>query len=153
MHSFWEPSCAAEFAVNTAEPWTAETNTFITYESPRSIALKVDFVKERGLGGLMAWELSLDLQANEELSLLGLINKRLVENTMDKDMGENSIEYSSSRFENVNNVVQPSSRYWRKRHLQDWEGRERNRGRMKNWMHSWNYYQSSLNSKFQVNQP
>ena len=48
--------------------------------------MKVDFVKEKGLGGLMAWELSQDLQASEELSLLGLINKRLAEQGMERTM-------------------------------------------------------------------
>ncbi len=40
--------------------WNAATRTFITYEDPQSLRAKADFVKAKGLGGMMYWEQSLD---------------------------------------------------------------------------------------------
>jgi chitinase len=46
------------------EPWlwnaSAAGGTFITYEDPASIAKRVNYVKQNGLRGLMAWEISQD---------------------------------------------------------------------------------------------
>ena len=40
--------------------WNAATRTFITYDDPRSIGIKADYVKANQLGGMMFWELSQD---------------------------------------------------------------------------------------------
>lgn len=40
--------------------WNAQDNIFISYETPKEIALKSAFIKEKGLGGAMFWEYSLD---------------------------------------------------------------------------------------------
>src|SRR5215207_4769669 len=40
--------------------WNAATRTFITYDDPRSIAIKADYVTATRLGGMMFWELSQD---------------------------------------------------------------------------------------------
>lgn len=45
--------------------WNAKTRTFVSYEDPQSLRAKAAFVKEKGLGGVMYWEHSLD--RNEEL--------------------------------------------------------------------------------------
>lgn len=63
-------------------PWLyaagRDGGTFVTYEDAESAALKVDFVKTQGLGGLMMWELSSDIRdVTSPLSLLGVINRRL----------------------------------------------------------------------------
>ncbi|UNK58703.1 glycoside hydrolase family 18 protein [Pseudoxanthomonas daejeonensis] len=36
--------------------WNADTRHFITYDDPYSLAAKAEFVRERGLGGMMYWE-------------------------------------------------------------------------------------------------
>ncbi len=36
--------------------WNAETRTFISYEDETSIAAKAEYVRDRGLGGLMWWQ-------------------------------------------------------------------------------------------------
>lgn len=41
-------------------PWLFNGSTFISYDDPQSLGLKAGFVKERGLGGVMIWEISLD---------------------------------------------------------------------------------------------
>jgi chitinase len=40
--------------------WNPTTRTFISYEDPESLTAKAQFVKERGLGGVMYWEQSED---------------------------------------------------------------------------------------------
>lgn len=40
--------------------WNASDNVFISWETPKEIKLKADYIKEKGLGGAMFWEYSLD---------------------------------------------------------------------------------------------
>jgi chitinase len=40
--------------------WNALTRTFVSYDDPRSLALKAAFVKSHHLGGIMYWEQSQD---------------------------------------------------------------------------------------------
>ncbi len=40
--------------------WSASDNVFISWETPKEIKLKADYIKEKGLGGAMFWEYSLD---------------------------------------------------------------------------------------------
>jgi len=42
-------------------PWLYDGTTFWTYEDPFSLALKMDYVRRKHLGGVMAWELSSDM--------------------------------------------------------------------------------------------
>jgi chitinase len=42
--------------------WNAQTRTFISYDDPQSLALKVQYVKAHDLGGMMYWEQSQDPQ-------------------------------------------------------------------------------------------
>jgi chitinase len=46
----------------TKVPWlyNNKTGTFITYEDPESIAYKAKYIKAKGLGGAMLWEISQD---------------------------------------------------------------------------------------------
>jgi chitinase len=41
-------------------PWLYNGSTFITYEDAQSIGYKTDYIKAKGLGGAMIWELSQD---------------------------------------------------------------------------------------------
>ena len=45
--------------------WNAQDHIFISWETPKEIKLKSEFIKEKGLGGAMFWEYSLD--NNQEL--------------------------------------------------------------------------------------
>lgn len=40
--------------------WSADSCIFISYEDTLSLGLKLDYIKEKGLGGAMFWEYSLD---------------------------------------------------------------------------------------------
>jgi chitinase len=59
---------------NAGVPWlyNAKTRNWITYDDPQSLALKTDLVRERGLGGIMIWELS-----GDDGMLLPAIHRRL----------------------------------------------------------------------------
>jgi chitinase len=50
----WDAGAQAPFL------WNAQTRAFITYDDPRSIAGKAQYVREHKLGGMMFWELSQD---------------------------------------------------------------------------------------------
>lgn len=45
--------------------WNEKSRSFISYEDPQSLALKVCYARHKHLGGMMFWELSLD--RNDEL--------------------------------------------------------------------------------------
>jgi chitinase len=62
----WDPDAAV--------PWLYHPGhrTWITYDDAESIQVKTDFVVERGLGGIMIWELS-----GDDGSLLPVISRRL----------------------------------------------------------------------------
>ena len=50
----WDARARAPFL------WNGATGTFISYEDPESIRAKMDYAQEKGLGGVMFWELSQD---------------------------------------------------------------------------------------------
>ena len=54
---YWDNSAKAPYL------WNAETKTFISYEDEESIGYKIDYLKERGLAGVMFWEYSADYKA------------------------------------------------------------------------------------------
>lgn len=50
--------------------YNKRTNTFATFDDEISIAAKVNYVKQKKLGGIMFWELSLDKPVNGLLSII-----------------------------------------------------------------------------------
>ncbi|KJD31181.1 chitinase [Tamlana nanhaiensis] len=59
FQEFYDDSAKASYL------WNAQDSIFISWETPKEIKLKSDFIKEKGLGGAMFWEYSLD--DNKEL--------------------------------------------------------------------------------------
>ncbi|EKB48543.1 glycoside hydrolase family 18 protein [Cecembia lonarensis] len=57
--------------------WNEKDSIFLTYENSSSIKAKADFIKEKGLAGMMFWEYHED---SDELILLEAINKHLGNN-------------------------------------------------------------------------
>ena len=51
---YWDDRAKAPFL------WNEATRTFLSYDDPQSIQLKVDYVRRNRLGGVMFWELSQD---------------------------------------------------------------------------------------------
>ena len=55
--------------------WNAQTREFVSYDDPKSLAAKADFVEAHALGGMMYWEQSQDPDGE----LLGVLAARLHE--------------------------------------------------------------------------
>ncbi|MDO3387362.1 glycoside hydrolase family 18 protein [Gilvimarinus sp. SDUM040013] len=53
--------------------WSAQEKTFVSYDDPESIAAKVKYIQERGLGGVMFWQYTSD----HNNQLLDAINNAL----------------------------------------------------------------------------
>lgn len=53
--------------------WNANDSIFISYDTPKDIKLKTDYIKDKGLGGAMFWEYSLD----KDQELLNTLYKNL----------------------------------------------------------------------------
>ena len=51
---YWDAEADAPYL------WNASTRSFISYEDPQSLAVKVCYAREKRLGGMMFWELKLD---------------------------------------------------------------------------------------------
>ena len=41
-------------------PWLFDGSTFISYDDPESLNIKADYIRDRGLGGAMIWQLAQD---------------------------------------------------------------------------------------------
>lgn len=55
--------------------WNTEKKEFISYEDEESIALKIEYLKQRGLAGVMFWEYSADYENRLLSSVLDNLNK------------------------------------------------------------------------------
>ncbi len=51
---YWNDTAKAAWLFN------ADTGEFVSYEDPQSLAFKIGYIKEHGLGGAMFWEISSD---------------------------------------------------------------------------------------------
>ncbi len=51
---FWDESAQAPYL------WSGDSAIFISYEDPQSLALKLEYIDKKKLGGAMFWEYSLD---------------------------------------------------------------------------------------------
>ncbi len=56
------PRLTRRFSANAQSPWLYDptARVLISYDDPESLAIKARFARERGLGGLMIWEMSAD---------------------------------------------------------------------------------------------
>ena len=54
------PGYVRYFHTESKVPWLFNGSTFITYEDEESMAFKAEYIKTKGLGGAMIWELSQD---------------------------------------------------------------------------------------------
>jgi chitinase len=54
---FWDKSAQAPYL------WNVDSSIFISYEDSESIKLKIEYLKEKGLGGVMFWEYTDDYES------------------------------------------------------------------------------------------
>ncbi|MFP4366778.1 MAG: glycoside hydrolase family 18 protein [Bacteroidales bacterium] len=54
MMEFWDETASAPYA------YSEENGLFVTYDNPRSVELKIKYAKEKGLAGIMFWQLGGD---------------------------------------------------------------------------------------------
>ncbi|MGQ9908489.1 MAG: glycoside hydrolase family 18 protein [Candidatus Flexifilum sp.] len=61
-HYIGQPGCVRHWSDAAQVPWlfNPETGIWITYDDPESLARKAEYVRDRGFGGMMFWELSAD---------------------------------------------------------------------------------------------
>ena len=55
-----KPEYIRHFHLDSKVPWLFDGSTFISYDDEQSIELKAEYIKAKGLGGGMIWELSQD---------------------------------------------------------------------------------------------
>ncbi|KAK5995441.1 Endochitinase B [Cladobotryum mycophilum] len=80
--------------------YNPDTRKLVTYDTPIVARTKVDYIKQRGLGGAMWWESSGDKQGDE--SLIGIVVDGLGgPDALQKT--ENCIDYPDSTYENLKN--------------------------------------------------
>ncbi|KAK0558819.1 Chitinase 4 [Tilletia horrida] len=75
--------------------YNAQSRTMVSFDTPRVLEGKVDWIKERGLRGAMWWELSADRP--QEQSAVGLVARKLGQ----LDSTPNCLEYPDSKFTNL----------------------------------------------------
>lgn len=54
FNSFWDESAKAPYV------WRDRDSLFMTYESPKSMQYKIDYVKDKNMGGIMFWQFNGD---------------------------------------------------------------------------------------------
>ncbi len=70
---YWDDTAKAPYLWNPAE------KTFISYEDETSIALKIDYLKQRGLAGVMFWEYCADQEEKLLNAVVSDIHKEKVQ--------------------------------------------------------------------------
>lgn len=76
------------------------TRTMVTYDTPEVAAKKVEYIKQKGLGGGMWWESSADFPVGDGKSLIGTVVNGLG-GTAALNQKPNCIDYPQSKYENL----------------------------------------------------
>ncbi|EEQ90757.1 chitinase [Blastomyces dermatitidis ER-3] len=82
--------------------WSYDRNArkMISYDTPAIVAQKADYIRKRGMGGGMWWELSGDAPVGSERSLIATTVNGLG-GVGNLDHSENLLDYPASRYENL----------------------------------------------------
>jgi chitinase len=67
---YWDDSAKAPYL------WNQEKKIFISYEDEESIRLKMEYLKQKGLGGVMFWEYSADYQKRLQKAIAENLNTK-----------------------------------------------------------------------------
>ncbi|KAK1658048.1 endochitinase [Colletotrichum godetiae] len=85
-------------AVGSSYSWDFRTRELISYDNPSSIRNKAAFIKSKGLGGAMFWEVSADRTGNASLVKTSY---DYLTKTSGIDSEENLLNYANSRYANL----------------------------------------------------
>lgn len=86
--------------VIAAYSYDDDSGMLVSYDTPDSAKLKVDYLMNKGLGGVVFWEASGDKSGDE--SLVQTVANRMVS----LDQTQNMLSYPKSRYENVRNGME-----------------------------------------------
>ncbi|KAF0711732.1 hypothetical protein As57867_005099, partial [Aphanomyces stellatus] len=81
---------------------------FTSYESPQSLAAKLDYIKKYNLGGAMFWSGDADAKAGSARSLITQVYNYFGKDNM--AFYENNIDYPTSIYDNIKNKSSPNPR-------------------------------------------
>ncbi|CAK4068867.1 unnamed protein product [Aphanomyces euteiches] len=82
-----------------AYSYDADQRMFVSYESPISLAAKLDYIKKQGLGGAMFWAGDADARAGSARSLIAQVYNTFGKNNMAFE--ENNLHYPTSKYDNI----------------------------------------------------
>ena len=77
--------------------WSHDGSEFISYDSPEAVRAKAAYIKDKGMLGAMFWELSGDVPADQDRSLVRTMAHVLGH----LDQSQNHIAYPESVHPNV----------------------------------------------------
>src|SRR5699024_10522922 len=84
-------------AVGAAWSYDAAAKELVSYDTPQSAKLKVDYLKSKGLGGALFWEASGDKTGDD--SIVGAVASSLGE----LENSQNQLSYPGSQYDNIKN--------------------------------------------------
>lgn len=93
---FSDLNAVAARCVNTTQ------RTYWSYDNPETMALKMDFVNQKGLGGAMSWSIDGDLPYSDPRSLSKVIFNKL--SPFGLDLSRNTLYYPESKYTNINGL-------------------------------------------------
>lgn len=97
------PDVKFDSAANAAYSYDSEKKELFSYDNPKSVKLKANFIQSQSLGGAFFWEASGDRMG--EGSLTSLMAKDLGgEDFSGLDRSENTVVYPGSRYGNIKGV-------------------------------------------------
>ena len=83
--------------VGASWSWDAAAKKIVSYDNKAMSSAKVEYVKAKGLGGGMFWELSGDRKDN------GSLVANVFSGLGDMDNSQNTLSYPDSKFDNIRN--------------------------------------------------
>ncbi|KAF0697346.1 Aste57867_11972 [Aphanomyces stellatus] len=90
-----------------AYSYDATARTFTSYESPTSLAAKLEYIQKHNLGGAMFWAGDADAVAGSARSLITQVFDTIGKDKM--DFRPNNLDYPTSKYDNIRNSTVAAS--------------------------------------------
>nr|AIG55712.1 secreted protein [Thraustotheca clavata] len=92
--------------LGAAYSYDPTAQVFTSYESPKSLAMKLDYIKKYNLGGTMFWSGDADAQAGSSRSLITQVYNTFGASNM--AFSANNLNYPTSKYDNIRNGSSPT---------------------------------------------